>query len=211
MRTSDWRSSTAGDSVGSGVDPLVSGDDTLVMDAAADPEGRAGGGAADGLAAELAAAAPRRLWNRSTVLLGALLLLTLGFLAGAQVQQRYGEPAGGSQAANRPGGPGAGGFSGGFAGPAGGAPSGAPSGDAPSTGDGTSSITGTVKLVDGDTIYLETADGTVLTVRTGDQTTVRRTDDLELGELASGDPVTVRGRSGADGTVAATEVTVPDQ
>src|SRR5512139_878528 len=65
--------------------------------------------AEDGLAAELAAAAPRRWWNRGTVALAALLLAGCAFLGGAYTQQHYGqqataqEPSRGSGFGNRSG------------------------------------------------------------------------------------------------------------
>ncbi|GAB2953831.1 hypothetical protein GCM10027280_47850 [Micromonospora polyrhachis] len=172
-----------------------------------DPDG-------DGLAAQIAAAAGRRWWNRWTLCLGAVVLLLAGFMIGVQVQKSYGEPAApaGRTAAGpgQRGGTGQGGFPGGAGQPSGAAgagqpgagtrPTGAASGTTPST------TTGTVKLVDGTTIYVQTADGTVLTVRTGTDTTIRIARDGTLKELKAGDPVTVEGPSTA-GTVTATSVT----
>ncbi|MGW0434327.1 hypothetical protein ACWDV4_17535 [Micromonospora sp. NPDC003197] len=167
-----------------------------------DPDG-------DGLAAQIAAAAGRRWWNKWTLCLGAVVLLLAGFMIGVQVQKSYGEsaaPAG--RTATGPGqrgGTGQGGFPGGA-----GQPSGAPGGGArpttAATGTTTTTTTGTVKLVDGTTIYVQTADGTVLTVRTGTDTTVRIARDGTLKELKAGDSVTVEGPSTA-GTVTATSVT----
>ncbi|MFC5944423.1 hypothetical protein ACFPZ4_23495, partial [Micromonospora harpali] len=44
----------------------------------------------EGLTAAPAAAAPRRWWNRGTLVLGALVLVVAGFVGGVQVQQRWG-------------------------------------------------------------------------------------------------------------------------
>ncbi|MEU8615489.1 hypothetical protein AB0C29_46655, partial [Actinoplanes sp. NPDC048791] len=44
----------------------------------------------DGLASALAKAAPRRWWNRGTLVLGAFALLLGGFLGGLEVQKHYG-------------------------------------------------------------------------------------------------------------------------
>ncbi|MFC8850915.1 MULTISPECIES: hypothetical protein [unclassified Micromonospora] len=165
-------------------------------------------GSDDDLTAALAAAAPRRWWNRGTPVLGALVLLVAGFLGGVQVQQRWGEPAATGGAAR----------SGAF-------PAGLPSGAAgmgrgqgstgqtgqPSTGASASATagtaTGTVTLVDGDTLYVETADGTVVTVRTTDDTTVRTTRASELSAIKNGQQVTVRGGAVTDNAMTATSVT----
>ena len=139
-------------------------DDTAVLPAV--PAGpQSPGRPDDGLAGELARAAPRRWWNRGTLVLGAAGLLLGGFLGGLQVQKHYGTdattaPAGRAGAGARAGGFPAGAFGGGAA----------PSAAAPAPAGPT---TGKVKLVDGTTIYVETADGEVVTVRTGDGTTVR--------------------------------------
>jgi hypothetical protein len=149
------------------------------------------------LAAELASAAPRRWWNKATVFLGAAALLVGGFVAGAQVQQAYGRPD--TPTGVRASG-GAGGLLGGNLG--GGRQAGAgPTSTAPAT------TTGKVKLVDGTTVYVETSNGDVVTVRTNGQTKVESSSPSSLKELAAGDTVTVQGPSSGDGTVTATTVT----
>jgi hypothetical protein len=151
------------------------------------------------LDAELAAAASRRWWNRWTIVLGLALLLVSGFVAGIEVQKAYGE----TPAAATPGGGlrGQGGFPGGY--PGGGAqgPQGAQGGA--QRGQAT---TGTIKLVDGTTVYLETESGEVVTVRTDGDTSVRVPGKLK--DLKAGDKVSVEGgAAGADGSVAASSVT----
>ncbi|MEV4757920.1 hypothetical protein AB0J86_22770 [Micromonospora sp. NPDC049559] len=174
----------------------------------------------DGLAGELAAAAGRRWWNRWTVCLGAAVLLLAGFIVGVQVQRSYGEPTRPAAAGGQRGGAGFGGFAGARGGAQGGFPagagraSGAPGGTADNGADtgqggdgtGTAATTGTVKLVDGTTVYVQTADGEVLTVRTGGDTAVRVARDGSLKDLKAGDPVTVEGPNSA-GTVTATSIT----
>lgn len=164
----------------------------------------------DDLAAELAAAAPRRWWNKATLYLGAAALLVGGFVAGAQVQQKYGEPstpaAGARQGANANNAGGPGGYFGGQL------PGVAQAGGA-QTQSGTGSTaaatptTGKVKLVDGTTVYVETSSGDVVTVRTNGQTKVQAASSSSLKNLAVGDSVTVQGQSGTDGTVTANTVT----
>ncbi|MFI6762619.1 hypothetical protein ACIBF5_26145 [Micromonospora sp. NPDC050417] len=169
------------------------------------------------LAGELAAVAGRRWWNRATLYLGAVVLLIGGFVGGVQVQKSYGDPPGGGPAAaiGRGGQRGAGGFAG-FpgGGPANrpdgtgsGADRGSGSGAAPGAEAGAApATTGTVKLVDGSTVYLQTADGTLITVRTSPDTTVAVASAGSLADLKPGDTVTVAGPNSA-GTVTATKVT----
>ncbi|GIF08016.1 hypothetical protein [Actinoplanes siamensis] len=64
-----------------------------------------------------------------------------------------------------------------------------------------------MKLVNGTTIYLRTADGTVVTVNTDGGTTVSTARKGKLSDVKAGDSVTVRGAAGSDGAVTATSVT----
>src|SRR6266508_3974031 len=137
-------------------------DDIDLVDEDEDPFG-------DDLDERLAAAAPRRLANRSTYVLAGVVLLAAGFLAGAVVEKHYGAPAA-------------------AAGVTGTAPTGAAAfpgaGNRRGTGNtgtgntATTPITGTVKLVDGSTVYIDTPDGRVVIVKTTATTvTVEGTDD----------------------------------
>jgi hypothetical protein len=153
----------------------------------------------DVLADELAAAAPRRWWNRGTLVLGVVAVLLAGFLGGIQVQKHYGTTTAtagraGAGAARFPG------YPGGFGGTGRTGASAAPA-------TGTTGTAGTVKLVDGDTLYVQTADGTVVTVRTSADTAVRSAAKAKLKDLKAGEPVTVAGAADAEGTVTATSVT----
>lgn len=163
-----------------------------------------------GLAEELAAAAPRRRWNRITLVLAAVLLLAGGFLAGAHIQREYGPADTGSSASRA--GPFAGGNgpAGQFPGSRGSADQGASPGPT-ATGAGAADTTGTVKLVNGRTIYLQTEDGTVLTVRTDDSTSVRLDRATALTAVKAGDTVTVRGARDGEGVVTATTVRVTER
>jgi hypothetical protein len=177
-------------------------DDTAVLSAVpatAEPAGERD----DGLAGELARAAPRRWWNRGTLVLGAVALLLGGFLGGLQVQKHYGTGTGtgGTAATGRTGG-GAGARTGGYPGSFGGGA--APAATAPAAAGPT---TGKVKLVDGTTLYVETSDGTVVTVRTGGDTSVRRATKATLKDVKAGDTVSVEGTADGEGTVTATTVT----
>lgn len=140
------------------------------------------------------------LLNRVTGTLLGLVLLVGGFLAGVQVQQDYGTSTTGADAgAGRPNG---------F--PAGGQmPGGFPGGQG--TGSGTTqdtagqAVTGKVKLVDGTTVYIETADGEVVTVKTSDTTTVQTATKTELAKIAAGTEVTVQATAQND-TLTATSI-----
>lgn len=157
----------------------------------------------DGLAAELAAAAPRRWWNRGTLVLGVIALVLAGFLGGLQVQKHFGAAPASSAQNGRPTG-----FPGGFGGPGrGGLPSGAPDGAPATGGTAAAGTNGTVKLVDGTTIYVQTPDGSVVTVKTGKDTAVRTATQGTVKDVKAGDSVSVQGAADASGTVTATTVT----
>ncbi|MER7006609.1 hypothetical protein ABT297_26700 [Dactylosporangium sp. NPDC000555] len=165
----------------------------------------------DDLNERLSKAAPRRLANRATYVLAGLALVVVGFVGGAQVQKSYGTapaaavPGGANPAAlasafaNRGGGqgfPGGGGQ---------GFPGGGNGGTGGTGGGGTrGGVTGTVKLVDGTTVYIETPDGNTVIVKTSDKTTVSTPGALK--DLTAGSTVTVQGQT-ADGSVTATSIT----
>jgi hypothetical protein len=182
-------------------------DDTAVLPAvppADEQDGR------EDLASELAKAAPRRWWNRCTLVLGAVAVLLAGFLGGLQVQKHWGTAA--TASSNRAGFAGAnrnatGGYQGfpGAGREGGGLGNG--TGGAPSASAAAAATTGTVKLVDGSTIYVQTPDGTVVTVKTTGTTTVQSAAKSSLKNLKAGQAVTVQGPAGTDGTVTATSVT----
>ncbi len=159
----------------------------------------------DGLSAELAAAAPKKWWNKGTIGLGVAALLMGGFLGGVQAQKQWGTTT--SAASGFPGGIGTRGTGGGFPRTgASGAPDAAFPGAAPTTAadNGTS---GKVKLVNGKTIYVETEDGTVVTVKTDGSTTVNTATKGKLADVKAGQSITVEGSTADDGSVTASKVT----
>ncbi|MCG5219937.1 hypothetical protein [Streptosporangium sp. KLBMP 9127] len=145
---------------------------------------------------ELAARPERRPISKLTLGLAAGLLLIAGALGGIQAQKLWGsdvagpglmvQPAGENQ---RPG----------QAGTQGRSSTGRPG----ATGGLT---TGTVKRVAGKKIYLETMDGTAVTVTTNGQTRIQVTEQGKVADLKPGSTVLVQGEKGGDGTVAATMV-----
>jgi hypothetical protein len=174
----------------------------------ADGEARPDDKGRDSLAAELERAAPKRWWNRGTVVLAALVLLTGGFVGGVQVQKHWGtapSPSGFPARFNAGAGAGRYGSGGAARGGAGTGPGaqGTGRGDAAAS----SGTSGTVKLVDGSTIYVQTQDGNVVTVNTGGKTTVSAASKSSLKSIKAGQHVTVQGTTGSDGTVTATSVT----
>jgi hypothetical protein len=153
----------------------------------------------DDLAHALAARPQRRKLPGATVFLGAAVLVAGGFLGGVLTQKHQAGPAagGGANAAavaalRTRGGAGTGTAGAGGAGAAGG-------------GNGTT--VGTVKLVDGNTIYLTASDGSVVRVTTGSGTTIKVTKNGVASDLAPGTAVTVQGTPDASGVVKATTVT----
>ena len=158
----------------------------------------------DDLNERIAKAAPRRLANRATYVLAGLALLVAGFVGGAQVQKSYGTAP--AATAGTGGGANPAALASQFAGRGGqGAFPGGQTGTQTGTQSGTrGGITGTVKLVDGTTVYVETADGQTLIVKTSGTTTVSTPGALK--DLTAGSSVTIVGQN-ADGTVTATSIT----
>jgi hypothetical protein len=66
---------------------------------------------------------------------------------------------------------------------------------------------GTVKLVDGNTVYVSDAQGDIVKVTTGSSTKVTENKSGKVSDLKAGQSVTVVGTKGSDGTVKATTVT----
>lgn len=162
------------------------------------------------LDSELAARPPRRL-STLTLVLGAGVMLVAGVIVGIQVQKATGVtsgPTGAPGAAMRQG-AGPGGFSGysGFGnGQQGG--QGAGQGQGPGQGGGGRGgmTVGTVQRVEGEKVYLQTTDGSVVTVNTTDETSVRLTKEGKVADLKPGGTVVVQGARAEDGSVSATAI-----
>jgi hypothetical protein len=166
---------------------------------------------ADDLAEQLEAVAPRRWVSRTTVALAGLVLLIAGFVGGAQVEKNWGTPNG---ASNRPAPFASGNPFAGFGGRFGGAAGGGAAGGGTATGsggrggqNGGGETTGTVKLVDGDTVYITTPQDQTVIVKTTGSTTVNVAQPGSLKDLAPGTAVTIQGQTGSDGSVNATSIT----
>jgi len=156
----------------------------------------------DDLADQLEQRAPRFKPNRLTLVLAGGLLIVVGFVGGSLSQKQWG---GGSSTSTNPFAA-AGARTGASAFPGGGA-SGAPGGFGGQATSAASSITGTVKLVDGTTVYIVTSDGRVITVKTSGSTSVQVAEKGSLSDLTAGSTVTISGQTGTDGTVTASTIT----
>jgi len=139
------------------------------------------------LPAKPAIAVPKRWWTRITLALCALMIPVAGFAGGIEAMKHLGASATASAQT-------AGGLGGGFPG---GAATAAPAAD----------TKGTVQTVNGETIYVQTTDGKVVTVKTDSKTTVSTATSGQIADVKAGQSITVQGVTGADGTVTATSVT----
>jgi len=165
------------------------------------------------IGAELAAP-PRRKLPWLSLLLAAGVIAAGSFAGGALVEKNNNSGSGAAGAASAfaklraggaTGGTGAGGFTrgsgsgsttaGGFGGGFGGG-SGAAGG----------ATTGTVKLVDGNTIYVTNSSGNIVKITTGSSTTVSIAKSGTVSQIQPGQTVTVRGTTDSSGNVTASSV-----
>ncbi|MFJ1795689.1 hypothetical protein [Kitasatospora griseola] len=157
------------------------------------------------ITAELAAP-PRRKLPWPTLALSGGLIAVLSFAGGVWYQK--GDNTGGNGAARASGGqyPGSGQQNGRRSGGQGGY--GGQGGFGGQNGQAGGGFTrGTVKSVDGTTVYLTDANGNTVKVTTGDSTKVTTTKEGKVGDLQPGQSVTVMGSKGADGSYSATQLT----
>ncbi|MCT9933275.1 hypothetical protein N5079_23980 [Planotetraspora sp. A-T 1434] len=165
----------------------------------------------DDLQAELAARPGGGGPSKVTLALGAGVVLVVGLLAGIQAQKAWGTAAASATpTAVRTGGFGGGGVGGGGFGRGGfgrgGFGGGGFGGSARGSGGTAGNVTfGTVKLVDGDKIYVQTADGVVV-VRTSGDTKIQVSRQGKVKDLKAGAVVVVSGPLDSEGMVNATSV-----
>ena len=128
---------------------------------------------------------PRRGMATSTGVLVAVVLLGVGFFGGLLVGRHT--ASGQTTTAT-------GGFPGGFPTPSGG-------------GFAANGFTvGTVTRVEGDTLYVKTADGSTVKVLTGSATQIRVSQEGTLQDLPPGSTVAVQGSSSGQGAIKATSI-----
>jgi hypothetical protein len=157
---------------------------------------------------------PRAKLPSVTLILVALVVASAGFIGGIVVGKHYGSSnsrSGGAAAAfsrfaaaagasaSTSTGRGAGGGFGGFGGGAGGA------GAAGAFGAGNATI-GTIKLVDGKTVYVQTTAGDIVQVSTSAATKVTVSTSVPVKDLTPGETVIVVGSKNSSGGVAATSI-----
>jgi hypothetical protein len=193
----DGRSASSRAEGGSSVDELLDRSD---VDLGEDPFD-------DDLSSQLKARTPLKLTSRTTLALSGVVLVVAGFLGGVLVQKNFGTT---TPAANNRAGAFANGFGGtggvGGAGGTGGTGAGG-TGGAGGAAAGRNAATGTVKFVDGTTIYLTGSDGSTITVKTSSTTAVRVLQTGSAKDIPVGATVVVQGTADADGIITATQVT----
>ncbi len=143
---------------------------------------------------------PRARIPSLTLLLAILLVAGLGFVGGEQVGKNDASSGSGFNAAalrsafagragTGTGATGTGGFAGGgFTG-----------------GSGNATI-GSVKLIDGSTVYVETSSGTVVQVKVSPSTKITVSSSGTIKDLQPGEDVIVSGTTGSGGSVSATSI-----
>jgi len=131
----------------------------------------------------------------STAALLAIVLLAVGFLGGLFV---------GRQTASNDQTSASGGFPGGSPTPSGGMP-----GGAGGAGAGAGGTAGTVTRVDGDTLYVKTANGDTVKVVVGSDTKIQVSQEGSLADISKGSTVFVRGTT-SNGELNATSITEGD-
>ena len=148
-------------------------------------------------------------WTR---ILGVAVVLLLVFYLGVRLghaSKKTSPPAAGAGAGAGAGAAGAGaGAAGAGAGAGAGANAGRGGGGAGGAGAGAAkpAATGTVKVVDGNAIYVSQPDGTTKKVTASDSTRFTRTVPVELRDVQPGDRVTVEGATEPDGTINAVRI-----
>lgn len=158
---------------------------------------------------DLAAGPERRPPSGLTLGLAAAVILVFGVLVGIQAHKTFGSGAGQAAAALPGGGQRlAGGYGGdqglGYGGRR--PPGGYGQGQAQQGGPAADLTAGTVKLVDGEKIYVQTSDGATVTVTTSSDTKIQVTKEGKVSDLKPGTTIVVQGEKGEDGSVAATSV-----
>ncbi|HEY5286032.1 MAG TPA: hypothetical protein VIJ50_02895 [Solirubrobacteraceae bacterium] len=188
----------------SAYDPAVETPETLAYESIEDEQDQWADEPED---LELPARPRRRLLTPIPLALLGVLLIAGGFIAGVQVQKGQtstastgGVPAG---LASR------------FAALGGGTSSsgktttGVPAGGFPGAGTGAGRPTsGTVAYLDGDTLYVTSAEGNTVKVKTSPSTSVTKTVKTKVKGIRPGETVTVLGATGTDGTVSAESISV---
>jgi hypothetical protein len=146
---------------------------------------------------------PRAKLPSLTLVLAAIVVASAGFLVGALVGKHYG----GSSSGNL-----AGAFGGLAARPTTSAGGGSRTGAGAATGSrtglfgGGNATVGTIKLIDGATVYVQTAAGDIVQVATSAETKVTVSSTVPVKDLRPGETVIVLGSKNSSGAIAATSI-----
>jgi len=144
---------------------------------------------------------PRAKLPSLTLVLAAIVVASAGFLVGALVGKHYGSSGSGNLAAA---------FSR-LAGPRASATAGAGGGTGSGFGGrgglfGGNATIGTIKLIDGSTVYVQTAAGDIVQVATSAGTSVTVSSTVPVKDLKPGETVIVEGSKNSSGAIAATSI-----
>jgi hypothetical protein len=162
---------------------------------------------------------PRAKLPSLTLVLAAIVVASAGFLGGAMVGKHYGSSGSGNLAAAfsrfaaarasaSPGGTGSGSGpgSGSGSGPGSGSGSGSGFGGRGGLFGGGNATVGTIKLIDGSTVYVQTAAGDIVQVATSAGTKVTVSSTVPVKDLQPGETVIVEGSKNSSGAITATSI-----
>lgn len=148
---------------------------------------------------------PRAKLPSLTLVLAAIVVASAGFLGGALVGKHYGSSSGSGNFAAAFRGLAARATASASGGTGSGARSGFPGAGGGLFGGGNATI-GSIKLVDGSTIYVQTTAGDIVQVATSAATKVTVSSTVPVKDLKPGETVIVEGSKNSSGAVAATSI-----
>jgi hypothetical protein len=150
---------------------------------------------------------PRAKLPSLTLVLAAIVVASAGFLGGALVGKHYGSSSSGNLAAA---------FRGLAARASSSASAGSGAGGTGTSGSGTggrgglfgggNATVGTIKLIDGGTVYVQTTAGDIVQVATSAGTKVTVSSTVPVNDLKPGETVIVQGSKNSSGAIAATSI-----
>jgi hypothetical protein len=147
---------------------------------------------------------PRAKLPSLTLILAAIVVASVGFLGGAMVGKHYGSSGSGNLAAafSRF----AGARASASASASGGTGSGSGFGGRGGLFGGGNATVGTIKLIDGATVYVQTTAGDIVQVATSAGTKVTVSSTVPVKDLQPGETVIVEGSKNSSGAIAATSI-----
>jgi hypothetical protein len=151
---------------------------------------------------------PRAKLPSVTLILAVIVVAGAGFLGGALVGKHYGSTSSGGLAAafgRLAAGASASASTGARTGTGSGTRSGFPGGGGGLFGSGNATI-GQIKLIDGNTVYVQTTAGDVVQVATSTATKVTVSSTVPVKDLQPGETVIVEGSKNSSGAIAATSI-----